>query len=163
MLIVTAKVPRRGLRWGGLACALLLCACALLPPAWELLPAVRPASAQSVPSPKGVRSNEDRVSYLEGWGWQVSGEPIATEELLIPDEMDESYQDYLALQREQGFDLTAYAGKRVKRYTYQVLNYPSGEEGVQAEVLICRGTVVGGEVLSPRTDGFIHGLAMPQG
>ena len=113
------------------------------------------------PNPKGVRSNQDRISYLSAYGWQVGGEPLSTQELLIPKEMDGSYHEYLALQAEQGFDLEKYAGKRVKRYTYEVLNYPTGEAGVQANLLICKNTVVGGEVLSPQLDGFLHGLAMP--
>ena len=49
----------------------------------------------------------------------------------------------------------------MKRYTYEVLNYPTGEKGVQANLLIRKNTVVGGEVLSPQLDGFLHGLAMP--
>ena len=62
---------------------------------------------------------------------------------------------------KQGFDLEKYAGKRVKRYTYEVFNYPTGESGVQVNLLVCKNTVVGGEVLSPQLDGFLHGLAMP--
>lgn len=161
LLIYTAKLPRGLARWGGMVLGLMLCVGALLPCVSVLMPAVQQTSAAAVPSGKGVRTNEARVAYLSAYGWQVSEQPVATEELLIPDEMDESYQDYLALQSGQGFDLTKYAGKRVKRYTYEVYNYPSGETGVQANLLICRGTVVGGEVLSPRLDGFIHGLSMP--
>lgn len=157
MLIMTAKVPKRKLTWG-VAAAALLCCCAI---ALNFGQAVREVSAPTLPSPKGVRSNQDRVEYLSAYGWQVSEEPIATQELLIPEEMDESYAEYLALQAEQGFNLEKYAGKRVKRYTYEVFNYPSGETGVQANLLIHKNTVVGGEVLSPRLDGFLHGLAMP--
>ena len=113
------------------------------------------------PRPRGVKSNQDRIDYLSAYGWQVSEEPITTQELLIPKEMDGSYAEYLALQNSQGFDLQKYAGKRVKRYTYEVLNYPTGETGVQVNLLICKNTVVGGEVLSPQLDGFLHGLAMP--
>ena len=97
------------------------------------------------------------------YGWQVLEEPLATEELLIPEEMDESYDDYLALQTSQGFDLEQYAGKRVKRYTYEITNYPTGEAGVQANLMLYRNTVIGGEVLSPQMDGFLHGLSMPAG
>ena len=157
MLIVTAKMPKRKLSLG-VAAAALLCCCAI---ALNFGQAIgREASASALPSPKGVRSNQDRVDYLSAYGWQVSGEPVATQELLIPEEMDDSYTEYLALQNGQGFDLQKYAGKRVKRYTYEVLNYPTGETGVQANLLICKNTVVGGEVLSPRLDGFLHGLAM---
>lgn len=159
MFIVTAKVPRRAFKLGGFLAA-LLCAALLLPPSF--LPfAAQETSAPAAPNPKGVRSNEDRIEYLSAYGWEVSPDPIATQELLIPAEMDESYQEYLTLQSQQGFSLEKYAGKRVKRYTYEVYNYPSGEAGVQANLLLYRNTVVGGEVLSPRLDGFLHGLAMP--
>lgn len=162
LLIYTAKLPRGLVRWGGMLAGLVLCAGALLPCVSVLMPAVEEASAQVRPGEKGVRTNEDRVAYLSAWGWEVSPEPVATEELLIPEEMNESYQQYLTLQEEQGFDLSQHAGKRVKRYTYEVYNYPTGESGVQANLLIRKGTVVGGEILSPRLDGFIHGLSMPQ-
>ena len=158
MLIVTAKLPRRALALGGLLTAVLVCAGSVLPAFSPTLPA---GVEQSVPSPAKIRSNADRVAYLEEYGWEVSPEPLSTEELVIPEEMDERYQEYLALQLEQGFDLSKYAGKRIKRYTYEIYNYPSGEEGVQVNLLVCRNTVVGGEVLSPKLNGFLHGLAMP--
>ena len=92
---------------------------------------------------------------------KLADQVVATEELLIPKEMDASYDDYLALQSGQGFDLSKYAGKRVKRYTYEITNYPTGETGILANLLIYKNTVIGGEVLSPQLDGFLHGLAMP--
>ena len=120
-------------------------------------------AASTAPDTTGISSNEDRVSFLSQYGWQVNQDPLVTEELTIPKEMDESYDEYLELQTAQGFDLTKYAGKRVKRYTYEITNYPSGETGVQANLLIYRDKVVGGEVLSPQMNGFVHGLSMPQG
>lgn len=158
MLIVTAKMPKRKLSLG-VAAAALLCCCAIALNLGQALG--REASASALPSPKGIKTNQDRVEYLSAYGWQVAEDPLATQELLIPEEMDDSYTEYLALQNGQGFDLNKYAGKRVKRYTYEVLNYPTGEAGVQANLLVCKNTVVGGEVLSPRLDGFLHGLAMP--
>ena len=158
MLIMTAKVPKRRLTLG-VAAAALLCCCAIALNFGQAL--TREASASAIPSPKGIKSNQDRIDYLSAYGWQVEEEPIATQELLIPEEMDESYDDYLALQSQQGFDLQKYAGKRVKRYTYEILNYPTGEAEVQVNLLIRKNTVVGGEVLSPQLDGFLHGLSMP--
>lgn len=158
MFIFTAKLPRRKLALCVAAAALLCCAALVL----NLTPAATQAvSASAVPSPEKIKSNEDRIAFLSGYGWQVKEEPLSVEELKIPEEMDESYQDYLALQAQQGFDLSQYAGKRVKRYTYEVTNYPTGESGVQANLLLYRTTVIAGEVLSPQMDGFLHGLAMP--
>ncbi|MEY8402651.1 DUF4830 domain-containing protein [Oscillospiraceae bacterium 44-34] len=155
---MTAKLPKRKLTLG-VAAAALLCCCAIALNFGQAL--TREASASAIPSPKGIKSNQDRIDYLSAYGWQVEEEPIATQELLIPEEMDESYDDYLALQSQQGFDLQKYAGKRVKRYTYEILNYPTGEAEVQVNLLIRKNTVVGGEVLSPQLDGFLHGLSMP--
>ena len=42
--------------------------------------AVSPAPA----SPKGIKTNEDRIAYLE-LGWQVSADPLSVEELAIPE------------------------------------------------------------------------------
>ena len=156
MLIITARVPKRKLAIGA-ALAAAVCCCALA----LNLGTVRETSASAVPDGKGIRTNEDRIRYLAAYGWEVKEEPLATQELIIPEEPDDSYDEYLQVQEEQGFDLTKLAGKRVRRYTYEILNYPTGETGVQASLLIRRHTVVGGEVLSPRLDGFIHGLAMP--
>ena len=160
MFILTARISRRRLI-AGAAALVLLCGAAA---AVNTLTAERTvgAAASSPASPKGVKTNEDRVAYLESYGWQVAAEPIAVEELLIPEEFDQTYEDYLALQESQGFDLTQYRGERVKRYTYEILNYPTGEAGVQADLLLYRNTVIGGDVLSAEIDGFIQGLAMPE-
>lgn len=74
---------------------------------------------------------QQRPFGLPGWsGLAGLPQPIATEELLIPETFDESYTGYLKLQSDQGFALTQYCGKRVKRYTYQLTNYPAQNEPV---------------------------------
>ena len=160
MFIWTAKLHRGRLLAGAVALVVLCGAAALVGGA---LSARGVDTVSTTPARlKGINTNEDRVAYLESYGWQVSADPIAVEELLIPDEFDETYDQYLALQSEQGFDLTKYQGKRVKRYTYEITNYPTGETGVQVGILVYKNTVVGGEVLSSQLDGFIHGLSMPE-
>lgn len=108
-----------------------------------------------------VTTNQDRINYLSDFGWQVSETPISIQELVIPEDVGEINAEYTSLQSDQGFDLKKYAGKSVERYTYEVLNYPTGEVA-QANLLIYNSIVIGGEVLSPELDGFLHGLAMPQ-
>lgn len=152
MLIVTAKVPRRKLALGA-ALAALVCCCAIALNLGSPMLA-KEAATSTAPDSKGVRSNQDRLDYLSAYGWTVLEEAVATQELVIPAEMDESYDQYLTVQQEQGFHLDKYAGKRVKRYTYEITNYPSGETGVLANLLIYKNTVVGGEVLSPSRTAF---------
>ena len=161
MLIITAKIPRRRIALWSLAAA-ALCCCALLVNVGTSL-APRNVFTSAAVNPNGIKTNEDRIEFLTEYGWQVKQDALAVEELLIPKEFDSSYDDYLSLQSEQGFDLTKYAGKRVKRYTYEITNHPSGESGAQANLLIYKNTVVGGEILSAHPDGFLHGFSMPTG
>ena len=157
MFIFTAKVNRRRIL-AVAAAAVVLCGAAAVA-AGLLLGQGGAVSASA--NAKGVRTNEDRVAYLEGYGWTVNAEPVSVEELIIPQTFDDTYTQYLELQSSQGFDLSAYCGKRVKRYTYEITNYPTGETGVLAGLLIYQNTVIGGDVLSNDLGGFIHGLERP--
>lgn len=158
MFIFTARVTKK--RLAAAAAALILICGGMI--ALGGTGAEQSIDAAAVDTSARVKTAEDRIAYLESLGWQVVPEPIAVEELLIPEEFDDSYTEYLALQSAQGFDLTEYRGKRVKRCTYEITNYPTGETGVQVSLLIWKNRVIGGEVLSPRLDGFLHGLARPE-
>lgn len=151
MFIWTAKIDRRKV---GVVLAAALCVSA----AAVALLGARGAAASASVSPKGVKTEEDRVAYLAEWGWQTSPQAVLVEELELPKEFGEEYSQYLDLQTSQGFDLAKYAGQRIRRYTYEILNYPTGETGVVAHLLVRRNRVIGGEVLG---GSFLHGLAMP--
>lgn len=122
----------------------MACCCAVV--AAALLISLGDRSVTASAEASGLHSNEERISYLNELGWQVSDSPAAVEELLVPESFDESYGDYLALQSDQGFDLTRYAGRRIKRYTYEITNYPESEVSVRATLLIYRGKVIGGQL-----------------
>lgn len=157
MFIFTAKLNRKKFIWGAVV-AVLLCGAAIA--AISALNSQGAAALSTGADPK-AKTNDDRVAYLEHFGWTVEPQPVAVEELQIPEEFDETYTQYLALQTGQGFDLTKYCGKRVKRYAYTITNYPTGESGVQAGLLVYKNTVIGGEILSTQLNGFIHALIMP--
>ena len=158
MFIFTAKVRKGRIAAVAVAAAVV---CGVLVTG-SVLAGGRDAAASAAVDPKGVKSNEDRIAYLAEFGWAVAEDPVETMELQFPDSFeDDIYQDFLAIQTEQGFDPAQYAGKRVKRYAYTITNYPTGEEGVVADLYIYRNTVIAGEVLSTKLDGFLHGLPMP--
>lgn len=155
MIIVTAKVNRKKLALGA-AAAGLLCAVAAVG-----LLGLRSTAAAALGGNTAAKTNEDRVAYLRGLGWEVSPDPVSVEELLIPEVLDEAYTQYLALQEEQGFDLTRYEGKRVKRYTYAVTNHPGGAQNVRASLLVFRGKIVGGDLAGTGVNGFLGSLQFP--
>ena len=151
MLIFTAKLSRR---------KLLLALGAVLLAAGAAVLALR---GEPAPEAAVLETNEQRVTWLESYGWELKAEPVETLQLLLPDNLDETYAAYNRLQREQGMDLSACCGRQVTRYTYAVTNYPGHADGVQANLYLCGGTPVAGDILVAGKDGFRRGLTRPAG
>lgn len=105
-----------------------------------------------------VEKTADIVSFLEGYGWEVSAEPCEIEEVAIPTEFNEVYENYNTIQKKQGYDLTAFQGMSVKRYAFDVLNYPDQPENIRANVLVYDNQIIGGDICSVAIDGFMHGF-----
>lgn len=105
-------------------------------------------------------NSDERIAYLSQYGWSVENEPIEVKEIIIPAEFDEVYENYNKIQLDQGFDLTKYCSKRVKKWTYIVTNYPEYEDSqcIRATLLIYDGNVIGGDICSVELDGFMHGF-----
>ena len=83
-------------------------------------------------------------------------------QFLLPEKLEEPYLTYNELQDSQGFDLSACCGKQVARYTYTVTNYPGRPEGVQANLYVCEGQPVAGDILCAGADGFQDTLVYPE-
>lgn len=159
MFIFTARLTRKRLA-AAAAALILFCGAAFAITSSNREASIGVSAASTAPTK--VKNEEDRIAYLESLGWQIRPETVCVEELMIPESFDETYADYLALQQSQGFDLSEYCGKRIKRYTYEITNYPTGETGVQISILLYKNKIIGGEVLSPQLNGFLHGLEMPE-
>ena len=83
---------------------------------------------------------------------------MQTQSVKIPVEDSEVFRRYNELQKSQGFDLTAYAGKTAVRYVYEVLNYPDADGPVYATVFVLEGKIVGGDVTDTGANGKMRGL-----
>lgn len=105
-----------------------------------------------------VTDNAGRIAFLSSFGWQVDEEPWEILEIVIPDEFDNVYEQYNQLQQKQGYDLTRWHGKTARRYTYRILNYPNPPGTVYANLIVCDGQIIAGDVSSVALNGFMHGL-----
>lgn len=110
------------------------------------------------PMPISGATNEERIAYLAGFGWQTESGPAETREVMIPREFNDVYQNYNAMQQAQGFDLAPYSGQVVTQYKYLITNYPDETE-VYATLLVYGETVIGGDIACGKVDGFMHGFA----
>lgn len=160
MVMLTARLPKKKLL---LLAALIVAVIVVL--------AVCLGGAEKAPAQEGqtqanvsqIKSNADRVAYLSGFGWKVSEEPVQTQEVRIPTEPNEVFTRYNDLQMSQGFDLMQYAGKTVRRYVYEIENYPGdGDGSYYATVLVYQNEIIGGDVAAGEKNGIMHGLQMPK-
>lgn len=87
--------------------------------------------------------------YLDSLG--ITDRELKTcEGVKIPAHFNEVYEDYNALQERQGFDLSPFKGKTVRRYVYAV-------DGGSAVILAKDGRVIGGHF----TEGEYGGDEQP--
>ena len=153
MLIISAKLTRKQLilmfASAGAAVVLIIMLVSLL------------RAGSAIPGYSGVKSQNDRLTFVRSFGWEVDPSGELSDTILIPETFDAVYTQYNDMQIEQGLDLRYLVGREVERYSYPVLNHPSGEENVRITLLIYKDKVVGGDVASPALDGFMHGFEMP--
>jgi len=108
-----------------------------------------------------IKTNEDRIKFLDQFGWKVDSESIEEVTMKIPREFDRVMSTYNELQKRQGLDLTKYKGREVTRYSYNVTNYPGYEGKVTANVIVYKSRVIGGDVSSSDVEGFIGTFEFP--
>lgn len=120
---------------------------------------------RSMPSgvQSGLRSLVDaskadgRQKYLSGLGWEIEPNSEQGAKIVLPEKFEGVMADYNSLQKQQGFDMSVFAGQECMQYTYAVTNYP-GEDGVLATLYVHGRRVIGGDIHSASVDGFMHTL-----
>ena len=160
MVIMTAKLSKSKL----IAIALLLVILIVIVSIC-LSQASKPAEPETQPETavpaEDVKTNADRIAFLTAFGWEVSEEPVQTQQVRVPTDPSEVFLRYNELQRSQGYDLSTLAGKTLGRYVYEVLNYPGENGKYYATVLIYKDAVVGEDICSSAQNGVMHGFAKP--
>lgn len=130
---------------------------------WYFTQSDRPAGNDGGISLRAGNAAE-RVAFLSQFGWEILEDPVEVSEILIPAAFDTAYESYNEMQKKQNMDLLPYQGKRAKRWTYEVCNYPGYEDEtglVQANLLVYEGMVIGGDICSLELDGFMQGFDFP--
>ncbi len=153
MLVMTAKMDVRKL------VVILICLVAAI----AIIAAASRGGDKTVATVNtDAATNDDRVSFLKGFGWDVTVSPTESSQVRIPQEASAVYDRYNTLQKQQGYDLTQYAGKTVMRYVYKVNNYPGASEPVYATLLVYKNKIIGGDITDTAAKGQIRTFQMPK-
>lgn len=152
MMVMTAKVDMKKVMLALAAVAALVLALILLLGGGETAQTAAPAA----------NSNDGRVEFLKSFGWDVTTSPVQSSQVKIPEQPDEVFNRYNALQKGQSYDLSQYAGKKVMRYVYKINNYPGATDPVYATLLVYKNEIIGGDVTNTSARGKIQGFKMPE-
>ena len=151
MLVMTAKLSKKKIALIFTAVVLLIAAIVV----------IFSGDSTATMSPN-VSSNDARVEFLKGHGWQVVNSPVESGQVRIPTEQSQIFARYNELQKSQGYDLSQYAGEAVMRYVYVVENYPGATEPVYATLLVHKNQVIGGDVTNTSATGVIQSFRFPK-
>ncbi len=102
----------------------------------------------------GVKTKEQRIAFIEQFGYNVDAESEEEAAFRMPSDFDRVILGYNEIQKKQGLDLSKYQNKRVTRYTYRLTDYPADGE-VYANLFIHRGKVVACDISSSDPEGFV--------
>ena len=105
-----------------------------------------------------IKTEDDRVAFIEQFGIKVKGAAVESKSFVIPDNFDRVLAGYNEIQKNQGLDLSKYAKKKVTRYTYEIEGYEEYDGEALVNLLVYRNRVVGCDVSSKSTDGFVKEL-----
>ncbi len=122
-----------------------------------LILAIPGGEAEETGASAKIQTQQDCVQYLTQMGYQLDAASCRSKKVQIPKTFDAVYETYNELQKECGFDLSRYAGKKVDLSTWTVTNWPDGE-AVLVDVLVYKDKVIGGAVYTASVEGFMYGL-----
>lgn len=105
----------------------------------------------------GMKSNEDRVKFIEGLGVMVKDAPVTEEVFRAPESFDRVIAGYNELQKSQGLDLSKYTKKRITHYAYEVENYDY-DGRVLVNLLVYKNRIIACDVSSADGQGFVSPL-----
>ena len=102
----------------------------------------------------GIKTKDDRITFIEGFGIRVDGESEKEETFVMPENFDRIILGYNELQKEQGLDLSKYTKKKVTHYSYTVTNYNS-EGTVEVNLFVYRNKIIACDIASADGGGFV--------
>ena len=102
------------------------------------------------------KTNESRIKFFTNYGWKLSGEPCEVYDVFIPQNFDDVFKNYNDIQKNQKMNLEKYKGKKVKHYSYEILNYPNHNENIRGNLLVYNGQIIACDICSLELHGFMH-------
>ena len=104
-------------------------------------------AAEAAADGKTVKSAEDMVNFLLGYGVEADVSTAQVLQVTIPKKFDESFKAFNEVIQDCGMDLTGYKGKLVEKWVLQCPNRTVEDQTAYAVLLVRNARVIGGYLL----------------
>ena len=109
-------------------------------------------------------TNKSNLKFISEYKWEVDEKPVDIIHITIPSEFDPVFSAYSKILSRDGFDLSAYRGKRAVRYSYNVTNHRESANGlIRINIIICDDKIIAADISSIASDGFILPISNTSG
>lgn len=99
-------------------------------------------------------TNAKRMSYLKGIGLNADDSNTTHKNILIPENFNDVYSNYNALQKEAGFDLTDFKGKSATLHTYSL------NSEYDIHLIVYKDRIIGGDIAALNINGEMKPLTV---
>ena len=101
-----------------------------------------------------AKTNAQRVSFIKSLGFVPDENSAESKTVTVPAVFSAVYENYNLLQKEAGYDLSAYRGAKITLYTYPVGKIRKDcNDDYYINLMVYKGRVIGGDISSRNIDG----------
>lgn len=102
-----------------------------------------------------AKTNAERLIFITNLGYNVLSNEPTMKTVNIPEVFYDVYDNYNAVQKAAGYDLSLYKGCEATVYTYKI-DPPNGNTGECAvNIIVYNDRIIGGDVSSAALGGFM--------
>ena len=147
-------LTKPGLRQAGALALCAICLCGAVTAAVHFSGEAVTAGAAADP---GIETTQDIGTYFTGYGFETDLATAAVDKVKIPKKWDDSFAAFNQVIQESDFDLSAYKGKTVEKWTLLCPQLSTGDQDTYCVLLVYKAKAIGAYLLQ-KPSGEVTGL-----
>ncbi|MBQ7133514.1 MAG: DUF4830 domain-containing protein [Ruminococcus sp.] len=100
-------------------------------------------------------SDDEVEQFAKQFSYEID-KLYSLQEVYVPIEFNERYEQYNELQKKQGFDLEPYKGEKCRLYIYQLKDYTIEDKTAYMSVIVLGENVIGGHISNQSEGGEVY-------
>ncbi len=100
-------------------------------------------------------SDEEVEEFANQYSYEIE-KLYSLQEVYVPIEFNDKYEQYNELQKKQGYDLEPYKGEKCRLYIYELKDYTIDDKTAYMSVIVLGDKVIGGHISNQTEGGEVY-------